>query len=221
MVSHRHRDHLEGFSSKSARTVIESLRPDVVLRPWVDQPDLADNATSPSGAGRSLRNRRYAQSLWRAQKFANEVASQIDEGERKRALVDVVKAAEESLPNRQAINELNKLAAKPKGRYLHYGMQLNLAKFLPGVSCDILGPPTIDQWPAVQEQRESDKAEFGLSHSTVGADSAARIATANAEAWKDLTQPRGIGPARWVLEDVDAPTCRRARAGPLGRRSAQ
>jgi hypothetical protein len=201
VISHRHRDHLEGFASDAARAVIAGLRPRLILRPWVDQPDLATNATHPTGAGKSKENRRFVAGLESAQEFAETVRAQIRDGERRRSLLDIADEVEESLPNREAIEELDKLAGK-NGRYLHYGMDVALARVLPGVTCDVIGPPTIEQYPEVQRQRENDKAEFWLSQASLGRDGATRIAEANPDRWKELTQPRGIGPGRWLLENM-------------------
>ena len=49
VVSHRHKDHLDGFGDAHAGPLTEQLRPRMVLRPWTDDPNLKDNATSADG----------------------------------------------------------------------------------------------------------------------------------------------------------------------------
>src|SRR5215216_5037338 len=40
VVTHRHADHLSSFGNATTGTVLSSLKPRVVIRPCVDQPDL-------------------------------------------------------------------------------------------------------------------------------------------------------------------------------------
>src|SRR6516162_197366 len=54
VATHRHRDHISGFATAKARNgtgdIIKSLKPDLVVQPWTEDPKLAPNATGPSGS---------------------------------------------------------------------------------------------------------------------------------------------------------------------------
>ncbi len=49
VATHRHKDHISGFATKpdgkGTGDVIRSLKPDLVVQPWTEDPDLAPEAT--------------------------------------------------------------------------------------------------------------------------------------------------------------------------------
>ena len=57
----------------------------------------------------------------------------------------------EQLTNKDAIEQLDALAARAaaKAGYLFAGQPSGIDALIPGVTTKVLGPPTIDQWPAV------------------------------------------------------------------------
>src|SRR2546422_3724993 len=57
VATHRHRDHISGFATakggKGTGDVIRSLKPDLVVQPWTEDPKLDTKATGPgSGNGK-------------------------------------------------------------------------------------------------------------------------------------------------------------------------
>ena len=48
VATHRHRDHISGFATAKARNgtgdIIKSLKPDLIVQPWTEDPKLAPNA---------------------------------------------------------------------------------------------------------------------------------------------------------------------------------
>src|SRR6266508_3306572 len=38
VATHRHKDHIDGFGLAETAAVIDSLRPDLIVRPWTDDP---------------------------------------------------------------------------------------------------------------------------------------------------------------------------------------
>jgi hypothetical protein len=72
------------------------------------------------------------------------------------------------------------------------------------VSCDVLGPPTIEQSDrAVLSQRADDPGEFWLDTiESAAASGVAKITTNEEKQWDLLTEPDGLGSARWLLENL-------------------
>jgi glyoxylase-like metal-dependent hydrolase (beta-lactamase superfamily II) len=54
VATHRHRDHISGFATGKAGqatgAVIKSLKPDLIVQPWTEDPKLGPEATGPSGS---------------------------------------------------------------------------------------------------------------------------------------------------------------------------
>jgi hypothetical protein len=162
IATHRHKDHISGFATekngKGTGDVIKSLKPDLVLQPWTEDPDAKPNATTPRTA-RSGKQAFVAQ-LADIHSFS---ASALAEAARLKGKIGARTSAqlaflgEDNLANRSAIDNLMTMA---KNRYLNFGMKSGLEKILPGVKVHVLGPPSIAQSEGVQRQRERDEAEF-------------------------------------------------------------
>lgn len=74
VASHRHKDHISGFSGASGE-IITSLQPQLVVQPWTEDPQLATDATAPlapTGDG----NRNLVRAIGAMQDFAQHVQSQ-------------------------------------------------------------------------------------------------------------------------------------------------
>ena len=58
VATHRHKDHISGFETKQGGKgtgdVIRSLKPNVVLQPWTEDPDLAPKATGPKSKSKKI-----------------------------------------------------------------------------------------------------------------------------------------------------------------------
>jgi hypothetical protein len=154
VVTHRHKDHLSGFADDRAADILAGLRPRVVVRPWTEDPDIAPDATEPS---RGARSRSFAAGLAGAQEFAAHVERSL-EGARGFVRTQLREMAAEQIANRKAVERLEALseAAEHGGRYVHAGEPSGLEEVLPGVRVSVLGPPTVEQWPAVAGQRADD-----------------------------------------------------------------
>src|SRR5215471_859304 len=57
VATHRHKDHISGFETKKGGKgtgdIIRSLKPDVVVQPWTEDPDLDPKATGPKAKKKS------------------------------------------------------------------------------------------------------------------------------------------------------------------------
>lgn len=205
VVTHRHKDHLSGFANDEAATTIDALRPGLIVRPWTETPDLAADATAPVGSA----SRRLLTGLREGHVFASELAAAI--GETGGALRDRVrKLADDQLKNAEAIARLDQWAEQADSEYLHAGMASKMEKVVPGLSVEVLGPPTVEQHPDVVNARARDPEYWmlyqgfvttGLPSATLDTDNdtdddafAAGMAT--------LEHDIPAGPARWLANKL-------------------
>ena len=170
VASHRHKDHISGFATNASGTgsgdIIAKLKPDMVVQPWTEDPDLEETATAPSGSsgapGLSAAAHRV-RTLWAMQKVADQIWA---EARRNRSLGEEVRArlgflGESNVKNLNAVKNLMAMTGdKTKNRYVHAGMASGLEDLLPGVKVDVLGPPTVEQHEEVQTQTSWDNDEF-------------------------------------------------------------
>ena len=163
VATHRHKDHISGFETakngKGPGDVIRRLKPDLVVQPWTEDPDLAPNATGPKAKSLTLQRQHVA-----ALSSMHEVAG--------RSLAEVRRLAaylpksiqnelsflgEDNLNNAGAVKNLMTMG---KNAYVHHGSKSGLEKVLPGVKVHVLGPPTLDQTTTIKKQKSKDPDEF-------------------------------------------------------------
>lgn len=126
VATHRHKDHISGFTTKSNRAssgrTIAELKPDLVIQPWTEDPDLDPAATGPAMAGLSLANV-HITTLANMQIAANEF---LNETRRSRYLTEDIRQkliflGETNIPNRSAVENLASMGAA-RGWLLHSGI---------------------------------------------------------------------------------------------------
>jgi hypothetical protein len=58
VATHRHKDHISGFETKQGGKgtgdVVRSLKPNLVVQPWTEDPDLKPNATGPKSSQKQI-----------------------------------------------------------------------------------------------------------------------------------------------------------------------
>ncbi len=128
VVTHRHRDHISGFSnaggSTSTGAIIASCKPEVVLQPWTENPNAAPDATTApllakqrKGTDKQL----FFSSMLAMNSFAEEVVRQAPRfrgpGGRKTMLE---KIANNNVTNPDAVKNLREMG-KTAPRFLQYG----------------------------------------------------------------------------------------------------
>ena len=163
VATHRHKDHISGFATaangKGAGDVLRALKPDLVMQPWTEDPELPKDGRKP----KSLRHAsgRFALGLQGMHQFSAGLMKELDS--LKPALG--VKLAEQlaflgddNLANPSAVKNLMTMGKKTE--YLHYAKKTGLEKLLPGVKIKVLGPPTLEQNSNIARQRSEDAAEF-------------------------------------------------------------
>lgn len=158
VATHRHQDHISGFAAasdgKGSGDIIAALEPDVILQPWTEQPDLAEDATEPLASA-------HVQALAGMNRLAATLHRHL-EGQPKGLTPEVARRldflGENNISNKAAVRNLIGMGQRPGARavYAHFGSDDPLADVLPGVSTRVLGPPTVEQSAAVRRQRSTD-----------------------------------------------------------------
>lgn len=209
VVTHRHRDHLSGFANDQAAATIAGLNPSLIVQPWTEDPDTPALATGPLGAG----SRQLLGSLSAGQDFAAHLAAAIARG--RRGLPDHVRAlADEQLKNAEAVNRLNQWAHDGDGDYLFAGQSTKIEDLVPGLSVEVLGPPTVDQYPGVINDRARDPEYWMLYQGLLATGLRTTLLDDHDEPEDSGVEPEGLpltpdaaimaaarlpaGPARWL-----------------------
>lgn len=143
VATHRHYDHISGFQTSNGKgpgDIIKGLKPEIVLQPWTEAPELATNATEPSGDGAHVQNLANMQSLAEAVAFApNKLMAA-----RGSASKELDYVGSNNITNKSAVENLMTMG-KQKAKYLRLGSTLDVSSLLPGVTVHVLGPPTTKQ----------------------------------------------------------------------------
>lgn len=208
VATHRHRDHISGFATKpnqkGSGDIIASLKPDLVLQPWTEDPDIATDAKAPLGAPSDrqafargmVSMNQYARAV---HQFATTVGTKRKlNGKRQTPTLNQLSfLGENNLANLSAVKNLQSMGKK--NEYLFYGSKTGLSSLLPGVKIRVLGPPTLKQTSKISTQRPKDAAEFWHFQAAAGQQFSVQ---------EESPFPRGktgtIPPsARWVTERLD------------------
>ena len=209
VVSHRHRDHISGFAGRSG-AVIAGLKPDLVLQPWTEDPEIPVDAHAPAGGPgeggrRGLRLGDVHLGLRHLELAAQQVIDVLPSLEARKGVTKTVRTQIEaigmnSVKNKGAVKNIQKLSGDHQ--YLNFGSELDLRKVLPGVTVDVLGPPSIDQSKEITKMAEVDPVEFWH----LAASSRARTAQGRAGRLFPQVEPVTTLPqeARWVIPKIDS-----------------
>jgi ribonuclease BN (tRNA processing enzyme) len=208
VATHRHRDHISGFATKPDKKgsgdIIASLKPNLVVQPWTEDPALPTDAKAPTGSAASRQAfaqgmvdmNRYAAAV---HQFANSVGTQRKlNGERQTPTLNQLSfLGENNLANLSAVKNLQSMSSK--NEYLFYGRKTGLSALLPGVKIRVLGPPTLKQTSKIAKQRSKDAAEFWQFQAAAG-----ERFSVQQEAVFPKAQTGNIPPsARWITQRLD------------------
>jgi hypothetical protein len=196
VATHRHADHINGFDpgedNKGPGVIIASLKPDIVVQPWTEDPSAAEDARAPSVIG--AYSRAFVRALDEVSRITGAAASESnDRGVRSASARQLAFLAQMNVTNGRAIEQLLEMGKSGKARFVHYGSRPDLE--LPGVRVRILGPPTIEQSEAIMKYRRKDPEEFW--HFT-----AAATGNVNSEPpfAAKFRAARPARPARWIID---------------------
>lgn len=215
VVTHRHADHLSGFSGEAGKA-IAALKPDLVVQPWTERPDLDPNATSPAsvagagsaggaGAGGALAARRAAASSLREM---NAVAGRVSAraqslqaaGRAPKTIASEIHfLGETNIKNPAAVRNLAKLGRRQA--YAQFGTRLRTATILPGIGIKVLGPPTLEQAPDIANLATKDATEYWHLAATM----TRRSGTSDTEPlFPEARQLKEFPQAaKWVIPQID------------------
>jgi len=214
VATHRHRDHISGFSdaagTASPGAIIASCKPEVVLQPWTENPDAGADATSAP----LLENNRTANplqlffaSLNAMQAYAQAVVDAAPRwrGADKRPIA-IEKLAANNTSNPDAVRNLRKMGKQPP-RFLQYGSPSGLEndKLLPGVKVRVLGPPSLQQQNLKKYARQSE--EYWLAAKFWGLQQRAAATVGKFDLFpRDAHYGRGPKPlqTRWFIEHAES-----------------
>lgn len=202
VATHRHKDHISGFGGKETDSVMDAFAPARVIRPWTDDPSIASDATAPSdldSASTQFVRLLAERDRWLRNLTAAPVAAST--GARR----DTVELAEAQLPNQSCIDRLDAWSADGRGVYAKAGDAFELPE-LPGVTIEVLGPPTLLQVPGLANEAFTS-SEFWATGAAVkvlagGLGDDRQLSAA----YHALAKPDGYGEARWILDRLSRGT---------------
>jgi hypothetical protein len=187
IATHRHKDHISGLATDGTNggsgLTIKALEPDVILQPWTEDPNAAEDATHATGAAlvagkkvagfqKGLASMHDVAAATVA--FANaELAKESSLAMSARTLAKLQFVGEDNVKNPSAVRNLIDMGRRQgaKSFYLNYGSTSGLETILPGVKVTVLGPPTLEQTKGIKTMRSRDANEFwqlcGCAHGDV------------------------------------------------------
>lgn len=168
VATHRHSDHISGFSTKGdgAGKIIASLKPDVVIQPWTEDPNAQPDAAAASATiytGGKPDPKAFVASLRNMQAVAERVTRESQDsylGLGKKSAEQLRFAGDVNLTNRSAVDNLMRMGQDARAVYVNCGSVSGLQAVLPGVTVRVLGPPTLEQTDAIRKERSRDPREF-------------------------------------------------------------
>lgn len=166
VATHRHKDHISGFAG-SAGTVIKSLKPEVVVQPWTEDPKAEKDARLPTPQTATGLHAATLMNMQGVAKYALEEIHSHSRGIAKGVRTEIEFIGDDNLTNRAAVENLAEMA-NGNNHYVHYGMKSGLEDVLPGVKVHVLGPPSLEQTEKILHQRSRDSDEFWHFQSNAG-----------------------------------------------------
>ncbi|WP_321474984.1 hypothetical protein [uncultured Paludibaculum sp.] len=168
VATHRHRDHISGFSTEGVNTggIIARMKPGLVVQPWTEDPDAqptAEEATATTFTGGKPDAKAFIASLHNMNRMAGAIAEASRDshlGLSGRMSTQMGFLGENNLPNKSAVVNLMEMGKKGRAAYVHSGSKSGLETVLPGVQVHVLGPPTLKQTQSVKQEKARDAVEF-------------------------------------------------------------
>ncbi|MFT4218233.1 MAG: hypothetical protein QM619_13760 [Micropruina sp.] len=201
VVTHRHQDHVRGFGDQVARQHLDPLQPNLIIRPWTDAPEPARDAP---GNDLGPESRSFLGLLDTIAGHDHTVRAQFNVDDRvfaKRAK----QLAELGVSNAQALSMLELWVPAERTRWVRAGDLVEVDELLPGVSVEVLGPPTLEQVPGMKSYASSS-AEYWLGLAADGGLAPELVAGADRDglraAKEAVAGPGGLGRPSWLLDKL-------------------
>lgn len=171
VATHRHADHISGFatsgnaSAPGSGDIIARLQPKIVVQPWTEAPNAPTDWKGPTGITKAQGFTRHVAALKSMQKTADNALHFLEHAGKRvpKAIADQIAfIGEDNLSNLSAVKNLQAMGKKSRAEFVFHGCNLNVTAELPGVTIDILGPPTLRQTDSIRTQTSSNKDEFWM-----------------------------------------------------------
>ncbi len=170
VATHRHADHISGFADTRTATgsgaIIAGLRPHLVLQPWTEDPEAAEDALSATSGSAAADRRRFFRGLAGVDAVARNLRATLANGGLGKLTLTARKELEflglDNIKNEEAVRNLVAMGRKKGSRavFARYGGRSGLERLLPGVKVRVLGPPDLRQSKAIERQRRTDADQF-------------------------------------------------------------
>lgn len=187
VATHRHADHVSGFAGETWK-IISGLKPELVLLPWTEDPDAAEDAKKATRASAAGRKAMAVRALAAMNEVARAALDELDlKGNESRSRRAADGEADGAAPEED--EEDWRTSPRPFGKsvsrqlrfvgeenlanaaavknlmslpreFLSFGSRTDLERRLPGVKITVLGPPTLEQSAAIAKERRTDPDEF-------------------------------------------------------------
>jgi len=162
VATHRHADHVSGFGDNTTGPIIAGLEPALVVQPWTEDPDLAVDATQPL-TGLRAEHAALTRTLTNMSAFAGGARIEAlrlagQHGFPPSVVERLSFLGETNLTNADAVKRL--MTMGERRLYVKFGDRLPVGRLLPGVTVDVIGPPTLQQAPAIARQARTNAEEF-------------------------------------------------------------
>ena len=158
--THRHRDHVSGFGGSATDDAFVAMAPHFVVQAWTEHPDIDKNALEPAFGAPGATVAQLRADVQTMEQLAERVVAWLDalpadeqSQRRYRMLYDL---AADQIPNKVAVDNLKKWSEGGKGLYVHFGNgHQRLQAAVPGVSFEVVGPPTLKQHPKLRSYADT------------------------------------------------------------------
>ena len=157
------KDHISGFATskgKGSGDIIASLKPDVVIQPWTEDPKARPDAKDSTTVSASTKN--FTAALQSMHEVSSAVLAQTRQLRQQNLSSSLVQQltflGDDNLANLSAVQNL--MTMGKRNFYVHYGTKSGLESVLPGVKTHVLGPPNLKQSEEIRAERSKDAAEF-------------------------------------------------------------
>ena len=194
VATHRHADHVSAFTGERTKALIEAVQPSLVIRPWSDDPALAEDAPGPDPLDAA--SRRFLRVLDAGDRWLEKLAILKADAP---PVVELPPDLDPQLKNPDSIACLDGWSTDDRGRYVKAGDELDVRAVLPGVELQVLGPPTLDQVPGLASEASKHGEYWATNQPALPVPEALGGNPGLLDAYRALAGPDGIGEARWIL----------------------
>lgn len=200
VATHRHEDHVKGFGDVKAGAHLDGLKPKVVVRPWTDVPEAQSNDPA---LGLEEESQAFVSVLEDVHRQAQAVNDrfQLDSSEvAERAKV----LAELGIKNARAIARLEGWADEGRPEWVKADDEVDVDDILPGVTLQVLGPPTLGQVPGLKSYASASSEYWLALAAAKELDPVIEKPPPDAfeRALDTVAAPDGVGAAGWLLRSL-------------------